>query len=186
MEERMKTLLTAIGAALLAGHLWSQNPPDLPYSAKQVLDKMEAAVLAAKKKAIADLTAIKASETRSGKLLSATQLDAKIQDLSAEIEVLEGRPSDGKGTDFLPGKWRMGNGVLFVFEKDGAFAAEGGNFKWQGTWRVDGRKLLVDSKMFVDTYALPPTRDARGGKSGWSLKGVNSKGEPVYLDSLEK
>ena len=182
----MRTLLTASCAVLLAGHLWSQNLADLPYSARQALDKMEAAVLAAKKKAVADLTAIKGAETRSGKLLSAAQLDAKIQELNAEIAVLEGKPLDGKGTDFLPGTWRMGNGVLFVFEKDGTFAAEGGNFKWEGTWRVDGRKLLVDSKMFVDTYTLPPARDARGGKSGWSLKGANSKGEPVYLDRVEK
>ena len=181
----MKSAYIGCLAVFFTGCVWGQELSDFPYPARQALDKMEAAVILAKKRAVADLTAVMASETRSGKMKAAALLDTKIKELSAEIDALENKGAPGKGTDFLPGKWRMGNGVIFLFDKANTFSAAGGNFKWSGTWKVDGRKLLVNSAVFVDAYDLPPQKSARGGQSAWSLKGTNSKGEPVYLDKLE-
>ncbi len=162
----------------------AQDPADLPLAARQALTKLETTVIQAKKKAVADLTAVLNTETRAGRLKSANAVDQRLKTLAAEIEVLENPQSAGSGTDFLPGKWRAGSGALFTFEKGRTFAAEAGNFKWAGTWRVENGKLLVDSTLFTDTYDLPPKREARDGRTALSLKGKNHKGEPAYLDKL--
>jgi len=74
---------------------------------------------------------------------------------------------------------------MFTLEKGNTFAASGGNFKWQGKWRVEDGRLIVDSAVFVDTYDLPAQKEARDGKAVWTLKGKNSKGEPVAMDKQD-
>ena len=180
----MKALLIGCVAVLLSNGAHAQDKGSLPTSAKQALAKMESTMIQAHKKALSELTAVMGTETRAGRLESAVAVEAKIKELTADLDVLENRPS-GKGTDFLTGKWLMNSGVSFAFEKDKTFAAEGGNFKWSGTWRVDDGKLLVNSTVFTDTYDLPPQKETRGGKSVWTLKGKNSNGEAIYLDKQD-
>ena len=161
----------------------AQKASELPAAAKQAVTRMEATVLQAKKKAITELTTVMNSETRAGKLDSAVAINAKIKELSAE---LEGEKAEGKkGTDFLSGAWHMQNGVLVTIEKNSTFSASGGNFKWSGSWRIDGGKLIVDSAAFVDTYELPPKKETRDGRPVWMLRGKNSKGEAVYMAKVE-
>ena len=181
---RMKALFAGCLAVLFINGAFAQNRTSLPTSARQALAKMETTVVMAHKKALSELTAIMGSEKRAGRQDSVSAIEAKIKELSAELDVLENRPS-GNGTDFLPGKWLMNNVVAFTFEKDKTFAAEGGNFKWSGSWREDDGKLLVNSAIFTDTYELPPQKESRAGKVVWTLKGTNSKGEAVFLDKKD-
>ena len=161
----------------------AQKAAEMPTAAKQALSRMEATVIQAQKKAIAELTAVMNSETRAGKLDSALTISAKIKELTAD---LEGEKAESKkGTEILSGTWRMQNGVLVAMEKNYKFSAAGGNFKWSGSWRVDNGKLIVDSTAFFDTYDLPAKRETREGKSVWMLRGKNSKGEAVSMEKQE-
>ena len=174
-----------VGCAAVALALSSnaQKVSELPAAAKQAVARMEATVIQAKKKAITELTAVMNSETHAGKLDSAVAINAKIKELSAE---LEGEKAETKkGIELLAGAWHMQNGVLVTIEKNSTFSASGGNFKWSGSWRVDSGKLIVDSAAFVDTYELPPKKEMRDGRSVWMLRGKNSKGEVVSMAKLE-
>jgi len=172
-------------AALLAGNVFAEKSAEMPAAARQAITRMESSVLQAKKKAVSELTAVLNSETRAGRLESAVSVSAKIKELSAEVAVLEGGTTSKKGEDFIAGVWRGHNGVMFTLEKGNTFAASGGNFKWQGKWRVEDGKLIVDSALFLDSYDLPATKEARDGKAVWTLKGKNSKGEPVAMDKQD-
>jgi len=161
----------------------AQKSAEMPTAAKQALTKMEATVIQAKKKAIADLTLIMNAETRAGRLDSAVTINAKIKELTVDTE---GERAEGKkGADFLPGVWRMQNGVRVSIEKNNTFSAAGGNFKWSGTWHVDNGQLVVDSTVFVDTYELPAKKEARNGKSAWIIRGKNNKGELVSMEKQD-
>jgi hypothetical protein len=173
----------ALCAACCAGA--AEKMAELPTAARQAVAKMEAAVIAAKKKAVAELTSVAGTETRAGRLDSALAVNAKVKELNEEILVLENKPSSKKGEEFMAGTWRMQNGVTVVMNKDNTFAAGAGNFNWKGTWRVENAKLVVDSTLFVDTYDLPATKETRDGRPVWRVKGKNHKGEPVYMDKME-
>jgi hypothetical protein len=54
-----------------------------------------------------------------------------------------------------------------------------------GTRGIGVRSTKVDSTIFVDTYDLPPQRETRDGKTVWTLKGENSKNEPVSMAKEE-
>lgn len=169
-------LALALGASALDG-------AEMPAAAKQAVAKMEAAVAQAKKKAVAELTSVMSLESRMGRVESAAAINEKIAELAAE---LGGNAGESKrGTDFLPGVWRMQSGILFTMEKGNRFSAAGGNFKWSGSWRVENNKLLVDSTAFVDTYDLPPRKEAREGRDVLTLRGKNSKGEAIYFEKQE-
>ena len=146
---------------------------------------MDATVIQAKKKAVSELTAVMNTETRAGRVESAFAVNAKIKELNEEIQMLSEESGSKKGADVIVGKWRMHNGVQFVFERNNSFSASGGNFKWDGKWRKDGNKLIVDSTVVVDTYDLPPQKEVKGARSVWSLKGRNSKGEPIFMERDE-
>ena len=171
-----------VAVALVLG-VNAQKAVEMPTAAKQVVAKMEVSVIQAKRKAVTELTSVMNSETHAGRLDSAVAINAKIKELTAEIE---GEKAEGKrGADFFPGTWRMQNGTLFTVEKGNKFSAAVGNFKWSGSWHVDSGKMIVDSSAFVDTYDLPAKRETRDGKSVWMLRGKNSKGEPVSLEKQE-
>jgi hypothetical protein len=158
---------------------------DLPTAAKQSLVRMDAMVLQARKKAVAELTSIMSTETRAGRLDVAMRVNDTVKAIAAEIAEASSLPSSKKASSSLPGKWRMHNTVLLTLESDNTFSAAGGNFKWAGTWRTENGKLVVDSTVFVDTYDLPPQRETRDGKTVWTLKGKNSKNEPVSMAKEE-
>ena len=117
-----------VGCAAVALALSSnaQKVSELPAAAKQAVARMEATVIQAKKKAITELTAVMNSETHAGKLDSAVAINAKIKELSAE---LEGEKAETKkGIELLAGAWHMQNGVLVTIEKNSTFSASGGKF----------------------------------------------------------
>lgn len=179
----MKYVFVGCLSVALALSAYAQKTAEMPAAAKQAVAKMEAAVAQAKKKAVADLTSVMNLESRNGRVESAAAVNAKIAELVAE---LGGNTAESKrGTDFLPGVWRMQNSILFTIEKGNRFSAAGGNFKWSGTWRVDANKLIVDSTAFVDSYDLPPRKESREGKDVLTLRGKNSKGEVISLEKQE-
>lgn len=181
----MKALWLGCAVAAAASFAWAEKNADLPTAAKQAVAKMDAAVLQAKKRAVAELTSAMNTESRAGRLDSAVAVSARIKAINTEIDALENKPASGSGEDIVPGAWRMQNGVLYTFEKNKTFSASGGNFKWQGKWRVEDGKLLVDSTLFVDTYNLPAQKEVFGDQAVWTFKGKNSKGEAVSLHKQE-
>lgn len=172
-------------AAAWAGSTWAQKNVALPTAAKQAVTKLEAAVLQAKKRAVAELTSAMNAESRAGRLDAALAVKAKIAELGAEIDALESGPAAGGGEDLVPGVWRMQNGVVFTFDSNKTFSASGGNFKWQGKWRIEDGQLLVDSALFVDTYGLPAKKEVAGDQAAWTFRGKNSKGEAISLRKQE-
>lgn len=179
----MHRLLTLVLATLLlAPALRAEPKAELPASARQALERLEGTIVQAKKRAVSELTAAMNSETRAGRTEAAMAIGEKIQELNADVAALLQKPEGKRGQPVLAGTWRMHNGVLFALDKNNTFAASGGNFKWSGKWTVSDGKLVVDSAQFVDTYDLPPQREKRNGKAVWSLKGRNSKGEPIFME----
>lgn len=181
----MRNSLVALVLIVASWSSAAEKAAELPTAARQAVAKMEAAVVAAKKKAVAELSSVAGTETRAGKLDSALAVNAKIKELNEEILVLENKPSSKKGEEFIAGAWRMHNGVTVTLNKDNTFSAGAGNFNWKGQWRVENAKLIVDSSLFVDTYELPAAKETREGRAVWRVKGKNSKGEPIFMDKME-
>ena len=180
----MKRWVSCYVAVLLAGLVSAQKEAELPTAAKQSLARMEVSVLQAKKKAVAELTSVMSAETRAGHLEVATKINDAIKALTAETDQ-SAQPLSKKTGDSLPGVWRMHNTVVLTLDKNNTFSAAGGNFKWTGKWHTDNGKLIVDSTTFADTYDLPPQKENRNGKTVWSLKGKNSKNEPIFMEKEE-
>lgn len=181
----MKRCVSCCVAVFLVGMACAEKEAELPTAAKQALTRLDATVLQARKKAVAELTSIMNSETRAGRLDVAMRINDTVKALTAEMDQAAALPSAKKASSSLPGKWRMHNTVLVTLEKDNTFSASGGNFKWAGKWRTDNSKLIVDSTIFVDTYDLPPQRETRDGRTVWTLKGKNSKNEPISMSKEE-
>ncbi len=181
----MKRCVSCYVAVFLVGIASAQKEAELPTAAKQSLARMEASVLQAKKKAIGELTSVMSSETRSGHLEVATKINETIKALAAETEHSALQSLSKKSGDAIPGKWRRHDSAVLTLENNNTFSAVVANFKWSGKWRTENGKLLVDSTIFIDTYDLPPQKDTRDGKTVWSLKGKNSKNEPLYMEKVE-
>jgi len=181
----MKRYVSCCVAVFLVGIASAEKEAELPTVAKQTLARMEATVAQAKKKAIAELTSVMSTETRAGHLEVATKINDTIKALTAELDQAAGQALSKKSGDSLPGKWRMHNTVLLTLDSNYTFSAAGGNFKWTGKWHTENGKLIVDNTFSVDTFDLPPQKETRNGKAVWSLKGKNSKNEPIYMEKEE-
>ncbi len=181
----MKCVSCACWAALVLLPAFADNNADLPTAAKQLLAKMEAAVIQAKKRAVSELTSVANTESRAGKAESAKAVNAKIKELNEELLLLENKPTSKKGEEFLAGTWLTHNGVKVVLEKDNTFSAAIGNFNWKGTWRTEKNALVVDANLYVDTYELPAKKETRDGRPVWRIRGKNSKGEAIYMDKQD-
>lgn len=178
-------VIAVCGLVTLGAYADKEKEAALPTAAKQSLNRMDAAVVQAKKKAVAELTAVMNQEVRAGHTEVATAIGEKIKEISADVDALQQSPDAKKGQPSLTGTWRAHNTVQFVLEKNNTFSASGGNFKWTGKWTTSDNKLIVDSTQFVDTYDLPPQKEKKNGRDIWSLKGKNNKGEPIFMEKEE-
>ncbi len=181
----MKTTLSALAATLFTLSVCSASEADLPLAARNVISTMERQVGDLQKRAVTDLKQIMQKEAAAGRMEKVLLLTEIIQEIEKKIEEPTLKSANAKHDAIIAGRWTMPM-VRFeiTFDKGRRYSAKfGDNVKWNGTWKVEGDKLLVHHPISssTDTFELPPKREEAGGRSVYKLYGRTDKGENRVL-----